>query len=105
MLALLAGPIIGVAAVGWVRIVKLATRLRPERLGPVRRAGGRVRRARRVVSIRYPELLGNGKGVVQAEALGGYSFGLLVVLLVAQAAGDGRRVWAPARRAACSRRR
>ena len=35
-----------------------------------------------VVSLQYPQLLGNGKGVVQLEALGSYSFGLLVVLLV-----------------------
>src|SRR3984957_19290271 len=77
---LLAGPIIGFAAVGWVRAVKLATRLRPKRWGrfvaPVVVFAGLA-----AVSLRYPELLGNGKGVVQAEALGGYSFGLLVVLL------------------------
>jgi chloride channel protein, CIC family len=77
---LLAGPIIGLAAVGWVRAVKLATRLRPKRWGrfvaPVV-----VFSALAAVSLRYPQLLGNGKGVVQTEALGGYSFGLLVVLL------------------------
>ena len=50
-------------------------------LGPVRRAVV-VFTALAAVSLRYPELLGNGKGVVQAEALGGYSLGLLVVLLV-----------------------
>ena len=33
------------------------------------------------VSLQYPELLGNGKGVVHVEALGGYTFGLLIVLL------------------------
>ena len=80
LFALLAGPIIGFAAVGWVRAVKLATRLRPKRWGrfvaPVVVFG-----ALAVVSLQYPELLGNGKGVVQAEALGSYSFGLLVVLL------------------------
>ena len=60
--------------------MKLATRLRPKRWGrfvaPVV-----VFTALAAVSLQYPELLGNGKGVVQAEALGGYSFGLLVVLL------------------------
>jgi chloride channel protein, CIC family len=78
--ALLAGPIIGLAAVGWVRAVKFATRVRPKRWGrfvaPVVVFG-----ALAAASLRYPELLGNGKGVVQAEALGGYSFGLLVALL------------------------
>ena len=35
-----------------------------------------------VVSIQYPQLLGNGKGIVQLEALGQLSLGLLCVLLV-----------------------
>jgi chloride channel protein, CIC family len=78
--AALAGPIIGCAAIGWVRMVKLSVRLRPEGRGrfiaPVV-----VFAALAAVSLQYPELLGNGKGVVQVEALGGYTFGLLVVLL------------------------
>jgi H+/Cl- antiporter ClcA len=78
--ALLAGPVIGFAAIGWVRMVKLSVRLRPRRWGrfvaPVI-----VFAALAAVSLQYPQLLGNGKGVVQVEALGGYSFGLLVVLL------------------------
>jgi chloride channel protein, CIC family len=78
--AMLAGPIIGFAAVGWVHMVKLAVRLRPTGRGrfiaPVV-----VFAALAAVSLRYPELLGNGKGVVQVEALGGYTFGLIVVLL------------------------
>src|SRR3984885_13975556 len=78
--ALLAGPIIGLAAVSWVRAVKLATRLRPKRWGRFA-APVIVFAALAAVSLQYPELLGNGKGVVQVEALGGYSFGLLVVLL------------------------
>jgi len=78
--ALLAGPIIGLAAVGWVRAVKLATRLRPKRWGRFA-APVIVFAALAAVSLQYPQLLGNGKGVVQAEALGSYSFGLLVVLL------------------------
>ncbi|MBV9818764.1 MAG: chloride channel protein [Solirubrobacterales bacterium] len=79
--ALLAGPIIGAVGIAWVRIVQQAAAIR---LGP---------RARRVapivvfgtlglVSIRYPQLLGNGKNVVQLEAIGRLSVGLLCVLLV-----------------------
>ncbi len=70
------------------------------RCGPSGGAGSSRRwwcsRRSAAVSLRYPELLGNGKGVVQAEALGGYSFGLLVRAAGAQAAGDdglsGRRL-------------
>ena len=35
-----------------------------------------------LVSLQYPQLLGNGKGVVQLGALGELSFGLMVVLFV-----------------------
>ena len=60
---------IGLAAVGWGRTVALAESLRPRRWGrfvaPVV-----VFVALGLVSIKYPELLGNGKGVVQLEALG-----------------------------------
>ena len=80
--AFLAGPIIGVAAIAWVRIVQRAAALRPRRSGALRRAGDRLRRCSGVVSIQYPQLLGNGKGIVQLEALGSLSLGLLCVLLV-----------------------
>jgi chloride channel protein, CIC family len=79
--ALLAGPIIGVAAIAWVRIVQRAAALRP-------RGSGRIIAPVLVfgvlgfVSIQYPQLLGNGKGIVQLEALGSLSLGLLCVLLV-----------------------
>ena len=79
--ALLAGPLIGVAAIGWARMIERASALRPRRWGrfvaPLVVFG-----LLGVVSIRYPQLLGNGKGVVQLEALGSLSFGLLCVLLV-----------------------
>jgi CIC family chloride channel protein len=79
--ALVVGPVIGVAAVAWVRIIQRASSLRPR---------GRGRFAAPVivfgvlgtVSIKYPQLLGNGQGIVQLEAFGSLSFGLLCVLLV-----------------------
>jgi chloride channel protein, CIC family len=79
--AVLAGPVIGVLAVVWVRLIERASRLRPR--------GGRGRYlapplvfgALGVVSIKYPQLLGNGKGVVQLAVVGGISVGMFAVLL------------------------
>jgi CIC family chloride channel protein len=79
--ALLAGPVIGVVAIGWVRLIAFAGARRPHRWGrfvaPVVVFG-----ILGLVSTRYPQLLGNGKGVVQLAAVGSLSFGLLCVLLV-----------------------
>lgn len=79
--AVLVGPIIGVVAIGWVRLVQQAGALRPRRWGRLA-APLIVFTILGVVSIQYPQLLGNGKGVVQLEALGGLSLGLLCVLFV-----------------------
>ncbi|MGI8713066.1 MAG: chloride channel protein [Solirubrobacteraceae bacterium] len=79
--ALLAGPIIGLVAIAWVRIVQRAGALRPRGRGRLV-APLVVFVVLGVVSIQYPQLLGNGKGVVQLETLGSLSFGLLCVLLV-----------------------
>jgi H+/Cl- antiporter ClcA len=78
--AALAGPVIGVVSIGWVRIVQLATSVRPRRHGRLL-APLMVFAALGAVSIQYPQLLGNGKGIVQLEAVGGLGFGLLCVLL------------------------
>jgi H+/Cl- antiporter ClcA len=79
--ALLVGPVIGVVAVGWVRLIQQANAMRPRHRGryiaPVIVFG-----LLGVVSIRYPQLLGNGKGIVQVAILGGLSFGLSAALLV-----------------------
>lgn len=79
--AFVAGPIIGMAAIAWVRIVQRAAALRPHRWGRVA-APVIVFGLLGVVSIQYPQLLGNGKGIVQVEAVGGLSLGLLCVLLL-----------------------
>ncbi len=79
--AVLAGPVIGVVAIGWVRLIAIASGLRPRSWGRIA-APLAVFIALAAVSLRYPQLLGNGKGVVQLEALGSLSFGLLCVLLV-----------------------
>ena len=79
--AVLVGPLIGVVAIVWVRLVQRFVALRPRRWGRFA-APLFVFVILGVVSIQYPQLLGNGKGVVQVAALGGMSLGLLCVLLV-----------------------
>ncbi|MHB1569127.1 MAG: chloride channel protein [Solirubrobacteraceae bacterium] len=79
--ALLAGPVIGVLAVAWVRVIRRAASMRPTRWGRFA-APLVVFLILGAVSIPYPQLLGNGKDVVQLEALGQVSLGLAAVLLV-----------------------
>jgi chloride channel protein, CIC family len=80
--AVIAGPLAGLAAVAWVRLVALAHRLKP---------GAGWRRLVRpivvltvlgLISIQYPQLLGNGKGLVQLALAGGLGLGLIAVLFV-----------------------
>ena len=79
--ALLAGPIIGVVGVGWVRVVRLAARHVPTgRLRYV--APGAAFMGLAALSLQYPQLLGNGKGIVQLGAVGALSLGMMVVLFV-----------------------
>jgi H+/Cl- antiporter ClcA len=79
--AALVGPILGLAAVGWARLIAWAGTRRPT---------GRARivvpllvfGALGLASIPYPGLLGNGRNVVQLAILGEMSLGLILVLLV-----------------------
>ena len=79
--AVVLGPIIGLAAVGWTRVVHAANRFRPT-------ARGRwvvplvVFAALGALSIPYPLLLGNGRDIVQVTIAGRLSLGLMCVLLV-----------------------
>ncbi len=88
----LAGPIIGVVAIAWVRIIAWAGTHRPQGRGrylaplPVFLILG-------LVSVRYPELLGNGKGVVQLAAVGSISFGLLWVLFILKPLATAACLW------------
>jgi H+/Cl- antiporter ClcA len=79
--AALVGPVLGLVAVAWTRIITRAGAMRPT---------GRARiwapilvfGALGLLSIPYPGLLGNGKNVVQLAVVGQLSLGLLVVLFV-----------------------
>jgi H+/Cl- antiporter ClcA len=77
--ALIMGPVLGVVAVGWVRVIAYVSTHRP-RGGRRIAATFAVFLALGLVSIRYPQLLGNGKNVVQLAVLGQMSIGLMAVL-------------------------
>jgi H+/Cl- antiporter ClcA len=79
--AILMGPIIGLVGTGWTRLVEWATRQRPNGAGrwfaPALAFG-----ALGLLSLQYPQLLGNGRGIVQLGIAGNIGLGLLVVLLL-----------------------
>jgi len=78
--ALVLGPVIGLVAVSWVRLIARAATLRPRGrarlLAPLLVFGGLG-----LLAMPYPELLGNGKGIVQLAVVGGLSLGLSEALL------------------------
>jgi H+/Cl- antiporter ClcA len=79
--ALLAGPIAGVVSVGYVRVVSWADRNRPQgwrRLAAPLLGLGLLG----VVSIRLPQLLGNGKDISQLAFTNQVAPPLLLILLV-----------------------
>ncbi len=79
--AAIVGPIAGLAAVAWIRLIARAHTVRLS--GWMRVAAPiAVFTALGVLAIPYPELLGNGKPVVQLALVGSVAVGLLAVLLV-----------------------
>jgi H+/Cl- antiporter ClcA len=79
--AIIVGPIAGLAAIGWIRLIARAHALRPsgwQRLA----APVVVFTALGALAIAYPQLLGNGKPVVQLALVAELSVALLAVLLV-----------------------
>jgi CIC family chloride channel protein len=79
--ALIVGPIAGLAAIAWIRLIHRAHALRPS--GWMRLATPiAMFAALGALAIAYPQLLGNGKPVVQLALVGQLSVGLLAVLLV-----------------------
>ncbi len=75
------GPIAGLAAVGYVRLIALAHGVRLARRMRVA-VPVAVFAALGAVAIAYPQILGNGKNVVQLALLAKLGVGLLAVLLV-----------------------
>jgi chloride channel protein, CIC family len=80
--AALIGPLAGLVAVLWVRLVTRANRSRPTRrttrvLAPIVIFAGLG-----ALAIQYPQLLGNGKELDQLVFVGKLSVGLLAVLFV-----------------------
>lgn len=79
--AVIVGPLIGLAASGWTRLIHAANRFRP-RAGDRSLAPILVFAGLGALSIPYPQLLGNGRDIVEITLLGSLSLGLLVVLMV-----------------------
>jgi chloride channel protein, CIC family len=79
--ALIVGPIAGLAAIAWIRLIARAHALRPS---------GRMRLAAPIVvftalgglAVAYPQILGNGKNIVQLAFIARLGVGLIAILLV-----------------------
>ncbi len=75
------GPLIGLVAVGWTRLISAANRVRPEGRGRYLAPLGAFV-ALGLLALQYPQLLGNGRSIVQLGIVANLSLGLLVVLLL-----------------------
>jgi CIC family chloride channel protein len=80
--AVIVGPLAGLAAIGWIRLIALAHSFRPSSAWLRLAAPIAVFTALGALAIAYPQLLGNGKPVVQLTLAAKLSVGLLAVLLV-----------------------
>lgn len=79
--AAVAGPLAGLAAVVWVRLVARAHRLRPTGKGRLL-APLVVLTALGAIAVAYPQLLGNGMDTVQLAITSQLGLGLVLVLVV-----------------------
>ncbi len=80
--AAIAGPVAGVVSVLYVRLIIGANRLRPRRTVQRLFVPIVVFAALGVLAIAYPQVLGNGRSVVQLTLVGELAAGLTAVLLV-----------------------
>ncbi len=80
--AAIAGPIAGVVSVLYVRLIVGANRVRPRTTVPRLLVPVVVFAALGVLAIAYPQVLGNGRSVVQLSLVGALAAGLTAVLLV-----------------------
>lgn len=79
--AILMGPVIGIVATGWTRLIAAANHRRPTGTGRWV-APFAAFAALGLLAFEYPQLLGNGRGIVQLGIAGSVSLGLLVMLLL-----------------------
>ena len=79
--AVIIGPLAGLVAVGWARTVAAVNPLKPRRRGRIL-APIIIFTALGAVSIRYPQLLGNGKDTVALALTNQLAVGLVAALLV-----------------------
>ncbi len=79
--AAIVGPLAGLAAVAWVRTIARVHRIRPTGSGRLI-APIVVLTSLGVLSIAYPQLLGNGKDTVELAVTGALSVSLLAILMV-----------------------
>jgi chloride channel protein, CIC family len=79
--AAIVGPLAGLAAIAYIRLIARAHAVRPSGRGRLI-APIFVFAALGALAIPYPELLGNGRNLVQVTLLGGVGASLLAVLLV-----------------------
>jgi CIC family chloride channel protein len=79
--AVLAGPIIGAVALGWTRLISAANHAKPSGSGRYV-APFAVFLGLGLLSLQYPQLLGNGRGIIQLTFDDKLGLGLLAVLLV-----------------------
>ncbi len=79
--AAIVGPLAGLVAVGWVRLVARANQARPQRRVARVIAPIMIFAALGALAIRYPQLLGNGIDLSQLAFAGSLSLGLFAVLL------------------------
>jgi chloride channel protein, CIC family len=79
--ALVIGPLAGLAAVAYVRLIELASAHRPSSAHMRVLAPLAVFAALGAVAISYPQILGNGKNVVQLAAVAGIGIQTVAVVL------------------------
>jgi CIC family chloride channel protein len=79
--AVIIGPLAGVLSVGWIKVIMHVNGLKPRRWGRIV-APIVIFTALGAVAIAYPQLLGNGKDVVQRAFTDHLGVALLAVLLV-----------------------
>jgi H+/Cl- antiporter ClcA len=87
--AVLAGPLAGLLAVAWVRVVALANQRRPSRRLSRMLAPIFIFALLGALSIQYPQLLGNGSDLAQLALGASLSVGLLGVLLALKPLATG----------------